>query len=175
MDEKQEIRELIIRLKEARAKKHLSYQNIVEGCEQNGTPVGKTSVARIFSDGSENMSFRYETTLKPVAQFLLGVDDPLAPPEPEPAPLEPDEILHEIQRQRDQEVCELTERYDRRLSEKDAEIQRLRAGSRYRTIAIIVLGTLLIMFMAIAIGYLAWDLSHPTQGAFQWETATFLH
>lgn len=173
MDEKQEIRELIIRLKEARAKKHLSYQNIVEGCEQNGTPVGKTSVARIFAEGSENMSFRYETTLKPVAQFLLGVGDPLAPPEP--APPEPDEIFHKIQRQRNQEIHELAERYDRRIAEKDAEIQRLRAGSRYRTIAIIVLGTLLIMFMAIAIGYLAWDLTHPTQGAFQWETAAFLH
>lgn len=170
MDENERIQKLIERLKTVRKEKHLSYQNIVEACERNGTPVGKTTVARIFADGSEATSFRYETTLKPVAQFLLGVEDPLGL-----QPFAPDEIILETHRQREQEIRELKERYDRRIAEKDAEIQRLRMSSRYRTIAIIVLGALLILFMAIAIGYLAWDLTHPTQGAFQWETSAFSH
>lgn len=168
MDENQDIRELIKTLKEVRAKKHLSFQNIADACEKNGTPVGKTTVSRIFADGSEDAAFRYQTTLRPVAQVLLGVEDPLNPEDPEPAPLGPEEIIQEIQRQRQQEVGELKERFERRFAEKEDEIRSLRLGNRNRTIAIIVIGALLILFMAIAIGYLGWDLSHPTQGAFQW-------
>lgn len=159
MAEDKRIHDLILKMKAVKAEQCISIQTIVDSCEKNGTPVGKSSVARIFADGGENLSYRYETTIKPVAQCLLGVDDP----------------LHEIDRQQEQEHQLLRERYLRQIAEKDAEIKRLRISSRYRTIAIIVLGALLILFMAIAIGYLAWDLAHPTQGAFQWETAAFLH
>lgn len=175
MDEDTRTTELIKQLKTTRKKKHLSYQNIVDGCERAGTPVGKSSVARIFADGSETMNFRYETTLKPVAQFLLGVEDPLDQEPDEPPAVDTDGLLEEIQRQRDHELAELRQRYDSRCQEKDAEISRLRSGNKYRTIAIVALGTLLVLFMAITIGYLAWDLTHPTQGAFRWETAAFLH
>lgn len=170
MAEDRRIHDLILRMKSAKAEQCISIQTIVDKCEQNGTPVGKTSVARIFSEGSENLSFRYEATIKPVAQCLLGVEDPLHIPEP----VDREALLDKIQRQREQELKELKERYIRQIAEKEAEIKRLRISSRYRTIAIIILGALLILFMAIAIGYLAWDLTHPTRGAFQWETAAFL-
>lgn len=165
--EQNEIRDLILRMKEAKQHKHLSFQSIADACERNGAAVSKSSVARVFADGSENNTFWYETTLKPIAQVVLGVEDPLAPPDP--PELSGGELLQEIQQQREQEITELRGRYERRLSEKDEEIARLRQSGKWRTVAIIVLGTLLIMFMAIAIGYLAWDLTHPTQGAFQWE------
>lgn len=164
--EQDEIRALILRLKEAKQHKHMSLQSIADACERNGNPVSKSSVFRVFADGSENSTFYYESTLLPIAQVLLGVDDPFAPPEPPEMPS--GELLQEIQQQREQEIAELRARYERRLTEKDAEIARLRQAGKWRTIAIVVLGALLIMFMAIAIGYLAWDLTHPTQGAFQW-------
>lgn len=164
--EQDEIRTLILRLKEAKQHKHMSLQSIADACERNGSPVSKSSVARVFADGSEHNTFYYESTLKPIAQVLLEVEDPLAPPEA-PEPIGGD-LLHEIQHQREQEVAEIRARYERRIAEKDDEIARLRQSGRWRTIAIVVLGALLIIFMAVAIGYLAWDLTHPTQGAFQW-------
>lgn len=164
--EQDEIRTLILRLKEAKQHKHMSLQSIADACERNGSPVSKSSVARVFADGSENNTFYYESTLKPIAQVLLEVEDPLAPPEA-PESIGGD-LLHAIQYQREQEVAEIRARYERRIAEKDDEIARLRQAGRWRTIAIVVLGALLIIFMAVAIGYLAWDLTHPTQGAFQW-------
>lgn len=164
--EQDEIRTLILRLKEAKQHKHMSLQSIADACERNGSPVSKSSVARVFADGSENNTFYYESTLKPIARVLLEVEDPLAPPEA-PEPIGGD-LLHAIQHQREQEVAEIRARYERRIAEKDDEIARLRQAGRWRTIAIVVLGALLIIFMAVAIGYLAWDLTHPTQGAFQW-------
>lgn len=152
MAEDRRIHDLILKMKSAKAEQCISIQTIVDKCEQNGTPVGKTSVARIFSEGSENLSYRYETTLKPVAQCLLGVEDPLV----------------EIEKQLEQEHQQLRERYLRQIAEKDAEIQRMRTASRYRTIAIVILGMLLIILMSATIGYLSWDLTHPNQGAFRW-------
>lgn len=165
--EQDEIRALILRLKEAKQHKHMSLQSIADACERNGNPVSKSSVFRVFADGSENSTFYYESTLLPIAQVLLGVDDPFAPTDP--PELSGGELMQELQQQREQELTELRGRYERRLSEKDEEIARLRQSGKWRTVAIIILGTLLILFMSIAIGYLAWDLTHPTQGAFQWE------
>lgn len=175
MDNNNDIRELIRTMKDVRAKRHLSYQSIADACEQAGTPVAKSSVSRIFAEGSEEMNFRYETTLKPVAQFILGVDDPLFPSSEPVDQAESSDLIHELSRQRDLEVQQICEQYDLRIQEKVDEIRRLRVGAKYRTIAIVVMGTLLILFLAIVIAYLAWDLSHPAQGAFQWETAAFLH
>lgn len=165
--ENEELKALILRMKEAKKHKHVSLQGIADACEKNGFPVSKTTVARVFADGSENNNFLYEQTLKPIAQVLLDVEDPLAQPEPPEAP--GGEFIHEIQQQRIQEIEELKGRYERRLAEKEEEITRLRQAGKWRTIAIVVLGALLILFMTIAIAYLVWDLRHPTMGAFQWE------
>ena len=64
--------ELISRLKEVRQAKNLSYQDIVD--LTNGA-VSKTTVSRVFADGSEEVSFRFDETLKPIAGVLLDVDN----------------------------------------------------------------------------------------------------
>lgn len=165
--ENEELKELILRMKEVKKHKHVSLQSISDACEKNGFPVSKTTVARVFAEGSENNNFMYEQTLKPIAQVLLGVEDPLAPPESPEAP--GGEFIHEIQQQRIQEIKEIKVRYERRLNEKEEEITRLRHSGKWQAIAIACLGALLILFMAIAIAYLVWDLQHPTVGAFKWE------
>ena len=38
------------------------------------TGISLSTVTRVFADGSENVSFRYES-IRPIAQMLLGIDD----------------------------------------------------------------------------------------------------
>ena len=64
-----QISTLIIRLKKARnANPEMTLQKI-----SDSTGVSMSTVTRIFADGSENQSFRYES-LKPIAMLLLGSD-----------------------------------------------------------------------------------------------------
>lgn len=64
------ISNIIVRLKEVKkAKPDLTIQRISEH-----TGVSATTVSRIFRDGSENESFRYES-IRPIAQMLLGIDN----------------------------------------------------------------------------------------------------
>lgn len=71
----QRIREVITRLKLVRQEKDMSLQEIVDLCAENGNYVSMSSVRRVFSTDSENMSFRYETTIQPIARVLLNLDD----------------------------------------------------------------------------------------------------
>lgn len=64
-------RELIANLKDVKQAKGLSINDIVE---LTGNLVSKTTVQRVFADGSEEISFRYEETLRPIANALLNVD-----------------------------------------------------------------------------------------------------
>jgi transcriptional regulator with XRE-family HTH domain len=70
-------RDIIIRLKEVREEKGLSYSNILDLMEQNGDFVSKSTLSRLFSDGSEDMAstFKYETTLRPIAKVLLDIEN----------------------------------------------------------------------------------------------------
>jgi len=69
-----ETKEIIIKLKEAKKEKNLSLNAIVEMVEANGQFVSKSSVQRVFADGSENSSFRYDDTIRPLVKALLDVD-----------------------------------------------------------------------------------------------------
>ena len=64
-------REIILKLKETRQEKNLSLNDIVD--MTNGM-VSKTTVQRVFSDGSENTSFRYDDTIRPLVKAMLDVD-----------------------------------------------------------------------------------------------------
>ena len=68
-----ETKELIIRLKAVRVEKALSLGDIYSMVEDNGDFCSKTSLSRLFSDGSEELSFKEETLL-PVARALLDVE-----------------------------------------------------------------------------------------------------
>ena len=61
---------IIMRLKEVKNKRHdLTLQKI-----SDHTGVSMSTVARIFCDGSEDQSFRYES-IQPIAKMLLNLDD----------------------------------------------------------------------------------------------------
>lgn len=70
-------KDIIIRLKEVRKEKGLSYGDILELMERNGDFVSKSTLSKLFAEGSEEHpeKFRYENTLRPVANALLDMEN----------------------------------------------------------------------------------------------------
>lgn len=68
-------RELVLRLQQLRVEKHLSYQDLVNMCEERGEAISISSVKRVFAKGGENGDYRYETTLRPLVHVLCEQDD----------------------------------------------------------------------------------------------------
>ena len=64
-------KEIILKLKEAKRDKGLSINDIVD---LTGNYLSKTTVQRVFAEGSEDVSFRYEDTIQPLVKALLDVD-----------------------------------------------------------------------------------------------------
>jgi len=65
-------KEIILKLKQARHDKNLSLDDIVLLTGEN---VSKTTVQRVFADNSENSSFRYNDTIRPLVKALLDVEE----------------------------------------------------------------------------------------------------
>ena len=64
-------KEIILKLKEVKKEKNLSISDIVD---LTGNYLSKSTVQRVFADGSENTSFRYDDTIRPLVKALLDVD-----------------------------------------------------------------------------------------------------
>lgn len=67
-------KDIIIKLKEVRTEKGLSYADILELMEKNDDFLSKSTLSRVFADGSENLSFKYEETIRPIAKALLDIE-----------------------------------------------------------------------------------------------------
>lgn len=65
-------KEIILKLKDVKQQRNLSLNDIVELTNET---VSKTTVQRVFADGSEENSFRYEETIRPIANALLDIDN----------------------------------------------------------------------------------------------------
>ena len=75
-------RELILRVKAAKAATGITYKEIEDKTRKIGTPVSESSIKRIFAEGSENKMTRNDKTLMPVASVLLApeiIKDALQP------------------------------------------------------------------------------------------------
>ena len=68
-------KDVILKLKEVRTEKNLSFDKILVLMEQNGDFLSKSTLSRVFADGSEEQSFRYEETIRPIANALLDVEN----------------------------------------------------------------------------------------------------
>lgn len=68
-------RDVILKLKEVREEKGLSYADILDLMEQNGDFVSKSTLSRVFAEGSEDIKFRYEDTIRPIANALLDIEN----------------------------------------------------------------------------------------------------
>lgn len=68
-------RDIILELKAVRDEKGLSYTDIMKRLEEKGLyPISKSTIARVFSDGSEDLNFDYERTIRPIANALLDIE-----------------------------------------------------------------------------------------------------
>lgn len=70
-------KDIIIRLKEVRKERNLSYSDILEMMEKNNDFVSKSTLSKLFADGSEEHpeKFRYDTTLRPIANAILDMEN----------------------------------------------------------------------------------------------------
>ena len=134
--------ELIKQLKEAKARNEVTYPRILERMEKNGKFISLTTLRRVFADGSEMNagSFNYESTLLPIAEVLLDMED-VPTDENSPYAKEIDALksvihvqneeiarLHELKEHLESRVTfllEQIEKKDRRMDAKDEIIQRL--------------------------------------------------
>lgn len=101
-------KDIIIKLKEVREEKKLSFQDIINLMEQNGDYIAKSTLSRVFSDGSEELHFKYEETIRPIANALLDIDH-----------IEDDDVLDVIA------MKTLLQYKDRRIKELEKQIQEL--------------------------------------------------
>ena len=67
-------KQIITKLKQVRDERGLSLNEIVLLVEKNGDYVSRSTVQRVFSDGSEDISFRYEDSIRPIANALLDIE-----------------------------------------------------------------------------------------------------
>ena len=68
-------KDIIIRLKEVREEKGYSYNDILKLMEDNGDYLAKSTLSKVFSDGSEEKTFMYEETIRPIAKALLDIEN----------------------------------------------------------------------------------------------------
>lgn len=68
-------KDVILKLKEVREEKGLSYGDILDLMEKNGDFLSKSTISRVFAEGSEDNSFRYEETIRPIANALLDIEN----------------------------------------------------------------------------------------------------
>ena len=68
-------KDLIIKLKEVREEKGLSFNEILDLMEKNGNYLAKSTLSRVFADGSEEWNFKYEETIRPIANALLDIEN----------------------------------------------------------------------------------------------------
>lgn len=134
--------ELIKQLKDAKERNEVTYPRLMERIEKNGKFVSQTTLRRVFAAGSEEIasSFNYETTLLPIAEALLDVEDvPTSANSPCAKEIDAlksvihvqnEEIarLHELKDHLESRITfllEQIERKDRRMDEKDEIIHKL--------------------------------------------------
>lgn len=67
--------EVILQIKKVREEKGFSFSKILSMMEENGDYMSKSTISRVFADGSEKMNFRYEETIRPIAKVLLDIEN----------------------------------------------------------------------------------------------------
>lgn len=68
-------RKVILRLKEVREQKRLTYQEIVDACEAQGEAISLSSVKRIFAKGSEDGPDYRPYTINALLRAVIGTED----------------------------------------------------------------------------------------------------
>lgn len=183
--------EVLRQLKIVRKAKNISYQAIVDGTEELGMAVSLSSVKRVFAEDSKACDFRYDSTLKPIVRFVMGVAGDIEEPKTyEEAKINveglaavvhlKDEMLsraeQELLRSREDhklEIERLQAAEERKIAYLKEEIKRARDDkehleirlARWRTTTILFL-SLFVTSLLFVIAYLLTDHRTPEWGIF---------
>lgn len=103
-------KKVILRLKEVRAQKGLTYQDIVDACEAQNESVSLSTVRRIFAKGSEDGPDYRTYTINAIFRAVIGTDD-LEPSATENAVTE-NAALKAVVEMRDATITELQQQID---------------------------------------------------------------
>ena len=124
MDLMTDAKEVILKLKEVKKEKQLSVDDIVAMVEDNKEYVSKSTVARVFQDGSENKanSFRYENSLRPIANALLEID----------SDEQDDNLTTQAFKTILRYKMEMIEKYECRIKELEEEVKEIKDKERKR-------------------------------------------
>ena len=69
------MKDIILKLKKIRDERDLKNNVIMQMVKANGDYLSKTTISRVFADGSEDIAFSYEGTIRPIANALLNMED----------------------------------------------------------------------------------------------------
>lgn len=133
--------DIIRQLKQIREERGLSYQRIVDMVEESGGNISLSTVRRIFSEGSEDLNYRYEDTIKPLVVALLDLN--ISQPKDKDASL----LQHEVETLRmvvglkDQANQELREASRHMAEDYEAKLRYVTLESNYKHEHIVALTT----------------------------------
>lgn len=67
-------RDIVIKLKEVKEERNLSLGKIIKMLEEQDAYISKSTLSKIFSEGSEELNYDYENTIRPIANALLDME-----------------------------------------------------------------------------------------------------
>ena len=118
-------KDVILKLKAVKEEKQLSLDKILSIMEQNGEYVSKTTLSRVFAKGSEEKIFKYENTIRPIANALLDIENEEIDDSPDTKAYKSilkmkKDIISELQEEREKDK----KRYHEKLAEETAKFQK---------------------------------------------------
>ena len=118
-------KDVILKLKAVKEEKQLSLDRILSIMEQNGEYVSKTTLSRVFAKGSEERIFKYENTIRPIANALLDIENEEDYDSPDTKAYKSilkmkKDIISELQEEREKDK----NRYHEKLAEETAKFQK---------------------------------------------------
>lgn len=179
--------DLILQLKQIREERELSYQKILDMVEESGGSISMSTVRRVFAPDSEDKSFRYEDTIKPLVVAMLGINGPSPEGGSQSTEIEALKTVIGIKNQENAELAAENERvkaeYEGKLSyilneaeqkhthivELTEQTKDLTARIKFKDHIIFWLSFVLISLLLLAVVALVIDRIDPDLGYF-WRT-----
>lgn len=130
MEKLLKMKDLIIKLKQIKEENKLSVDKIKRMIQEDGDYLAKSTIARVFAEGAENESFRYEETIRPIANALLKIErmdenDSLAVQAIKDVVKVKMEMIEDLERQLEQKDLKNHEKMDKLRKEQQRKIDFL--------------------------------------------------
>lgn len=149
--------EIIEKLKAVKEARGYSLQDIVDMTEEAGCAVSLTTVKRVFSSNSSAQTFRYSKTIKPIADVLLGLDEPHGT-----------DAKGDVLDLLIQQISAMDEEHKKREREYAENMEYLKSRIARSDKIIRALGTILGVLVFAVIAVLLYDKLNPTVGWFRY-------